>query len=86
VLVVLVAAWGQPAAAEVHPSNRDAAPPAGPPIGSPGAILNNGTVELGVFDYGNLNEDGGAPSLCGESTVGLRYVPTNGESTSPGCL
>jgi hypothetical protein len=86
-LVVLVVAWGQPAAAEVHPNNRVPAPPAdGPPTGAPGAILNNGTVELGVFDYGNLNEDGGTSSLCGETTVGLRYVPTAGESTSPGCL
>jgi hypothetical protein len=39
-----------------------------------------------VYDYGNLNEDGGTSSLCGETTVGLRYVPTGGESTSPGCL
>jgi hypothetical protein len=86
VLVVLVAAWGQPTGAEVHSKNKYAAPHDGPVAKAPGAILNNGTVELGVYDYGNLNEDGGSPSLCGISTVGLRYIPTGGESTSPGCL
>jgi hypothetical protein len=52
----------------------------------PGAIISNGTVQLGVHCTGNLNVDGGTPS-SGEGTtiVGLRYVPTNADSTSPGC-
>ena len=52
-----------------------------------GAIVSNGTVQLGVNCTGNLNVDGGSPS-SGEGTtvVGLRYVPTNADSTSPGCL
>jgi hypothetical protein len=87
VLVILVVAWGQPSGAEVHPNNRVAPPPAGPPVGSPGAILDNGTIQLGVVDQGQLNEPGGSPSICeGVTVVGLRYIPTGGESTSPGCL
>lgn len=51
-----------------------------------GAIISNGTVQLGVKDLGNLNEGGGTPAAgSGTSIVGLRYVPTNSDSTSPGC-
>ena len=51
-----------------------------------GAIISNGTVQLGVHCTGNLNVDGGtASSGTGTSVVGLRYVPTNADSTSPGC-
>ena len=51
------------------------------------AIIDNGTVQLGVMPSGNLNAPGGTPS-SGEGTefVGLRFVPTNADSTSPGCL
>lgn len=51
------------------------------------AIIDNGTVQLGVMPAGDLNAGGGTPS-SGEGTkvVGLRYMPTNADSTSPGCL
>jgi len=51
------------------------------------AIISNGTVQLGINPDGNLNVPGGTPS-SGEGTqyVGLRYVPTNADATSPGCL
>jgi hypothetical protein len=49
------------------------------------AIISNGTVQLGVWESGNLNVPG-PPSAGGTSYVGLRYVPTNNESTAPGCL
>ncbi|MGC8639740.1 MAG: WD40/YVTN/BNR-like repeat-containing protein [Isosphaeraceae bacterium] len=57
----------------------------GSPSGS-GAIINNGTIELGVNPEGNLNVDGGTPSSGGTSTtlVGLRYMPTNDEITAEG--
>lgn len=56
------------------------APPA-PPCG---AVISNGTVQLGVNCVGDLNVDGPASS-GGTPVVGLRYVPTNNDSTSPGC-
>lgn len=40
-----------------------------------GAVISNGTVDIGVNDEGNLAVDG----------VGLRYVPTSGEAITPGC-
>lgn len=53
----------------------------------PGAIITNGTIELGVNPEGHLNVNGGSPS-SGEGTtrVGLRYLPTNADAISPGCL
>ena len=87
VVVVLVVAWGQPIEAQVHSNNLVGAPPAGPPVGSPGAIIDNGTIQLGVVDEGQLNEPGTVPSVCNGTTyVGLRYIPTNADGTSPGCL
>lgn len=52
------------------------------------AIISNGIVQLGVNDEGHLNVPGGTPSSGTSSTtnVGLRFVPTNGEATAPGCL
>lgn len=51
-----------------------------------GAIISNGTVQLGVRDLGNLNEPGGTSAAgSGTSIVGLRSVATNSDSTSPGC-
>ncbi|MFI3185097.1 MAG: DUF6531 domain-containing protein [Methylococcaceae bacterium] len=52
------------------------------------AIVSNGTVMLGVADQGHLNVAGGTLSSgnSGTTVVGLRYVPTNGEATAPGCL
>ncbi|MFZ6004716.1 MAG: post-COAP-1 domain-containing protein [Actinomycetota bacterium] len=52
-----------------------------------GAIISNGTVQLGVWDEGHLNVPGGDPSSgTGTGYVGLRYVPTGAEATAPGCL
>src|SRR3989338_6953021 len=51
------------------------------------AIISNGTVQLGVNKEGHLNVPGGTPSSgTGTTFVGLRFVPTNAESTAPGCL
>ena len=51
------------------------------------AIISNGTVQLGIHQQGHLNVPGGSPSSGqGTTFVGLRYVPTNAESTAPGCL
>jgi hypothetical protein len=49
------------------------------------AIINNGTVMLGVDRFGQLNIPGPA-SAQGVGYVGLRHSPTNYESTAPGCL
>ena len=60
-----------------------------------GAVISNGTVQLGVTELGSLNYDcaGNADSGCpapsateGVEEVGLRFVPLNIDSTSPGCL
>lgn len=51
------------------------------------AIIDNGTIQLGVDDFGQLNVPGGTASpLNGTTDVGLRYMPTGNESTSHGCL
>jgi hypothetical protein len=51
------------------------------------AIIDNGTVQLGVWDEGHLNVPGGNPSSgTGTTRVGLRYLPTGAEATAPGCL
>jgi hypothetical protein len=51
------------------------------------AIIDNGTVQLGVNDIGDLNVGGGTPSSgTGTTSVGLRYIPTGAEATAPGCL
>lgn len=50
-----------------------------------GAFINNGTVQLGVQNFGNLNEHGGTAAVDGTTTVGLRSLVTNSDSTSPGC-
>ena len=51
------------------------------------ALVTNGTIQLGVDNFGQLNVSGGTPSSgTGTSVVGLRYVPTNAEVTAPGCL
>ena len=52
-----------------------------------GAIISNGTVQLGVNCIGDLNVPGSTPSSeTGTTDVGLRLVSTNSESTAPGCL
>ena len=59
-----------------------------------GAVISNGTVQLGVNDRGDLNYncvgagDTGCPDPSagdGSSTVGVRYVPLNLDAISPGC-
>lgn len=51
-------------------------------------IIDNGSfVQMGINSTAQLNVPGGRPSSeTGTPDVGLRYIPTNGESTSPGCL
>lgn len=50
------------------------------------AIISNGTVQMGVRALGDLNVEGGTSSTGdGTTTVGLRSVRTNSDSTSPGC-
>ena len=51
----------------------------------PPAIIDNGTVQLGINPEGHLNVHGPASS-GGVAFVGLRFVPTNNEATAPGCL
>lgn len=54
---------------------------------SASAIITNGTVTLGVDDFGQLNVDGGMPSpFTGTTEVGLRFNETGNEATSHGCL
>ncbi len=51
------------------------------------AIIQNGTIQMGINREGHLNVPGGTPSSGTRTTaVGLRYIPTNAESTAPGCL
>ncbi|MBI4628441.1 MAG: tandem-95 repeat protein [Candidatus Rokubacteria bacterium] len=41
------------------------------------AIIDNGTVQLGINDAGHL--------IVPETQIGLRYIPSGGESLAPGC-
>jgi type IV pilus assembly protein PilY1 len=51
------------------------------------AIIDNGVIQLGVDDLGQLNVPGGVASpVDGTTAVGLRHMPTGLESTSHGCL
>lgn len=74
-------------------------PPTGPTDNSSGTvaapydpldpIIDNGSlIQLGVQPQGHLNVPGGTLSMPSASTtnVGLRFLPTNGEATAPGCL
>ena len=63
-------------------------PPTTPPAYDPlDPIIDNGSlVQLGIWPAGHLNVPGGTPSFhAGTTTVGVRYIPTNGEATAPGC-
>jgi len=52
-----------------------------------GAVIDNGVIQLGVNQEGHLNFDGGTPSNGTSTTVvGIRYMPTNADAVSPGCL
>jgi hypothetical protein len=50
------------------------------------AIIGNGTIQLGVDNFGQLNIPGGTRSAGGTNVVGLRYLPTGNEGTAQGCL
>lgn len=50
-----------------------------------GAIIDNGVIQLGVLETGDLNICCGTPSLDNNSTVGVRYLPTGAEGTADGC-
>lgn len=85
-LVILLAislniASGSPASPNQQYVEQD------PPLSHSSAIIDNGLIQMGINDQGHLNVWGGTPS-SGEGTtaVGLRYMPTNAESTAPGCL
>jgi uncharacterized repeat protein (TIGR01451 family) len=61
----------------------------GPPTG---VVVTNGTVGLGINNTGDLNysctnveQNCPGDSAGGAGPVGLRYVPSNLDSTSPGC-
>ncbi len=56
-----------------------------PSMGLAASVIDNGTIQLGVDDYGQLNVPGSA-SAGGTTYVGLRYMPTNNDSTAPGCI
>lgn len=49
-----------------------------------GAIISNGTLQMGVNDQGHLNTRMASDPL-GIGYMGLRYIPTNAASTEPGC-
>lgn len=49
------------------------------------AVLDNGTIQIGVNDLGHLNT-GVSGDPLGIGAVGLRYLPTSAASTEPGCL
>jgi hypothetical protein len=59
---------------------------AGADVAGP-SIIDNGTVQVGINPEGHLNVyEGSTPSSGGTFPTGLRYLPTNAESTAPGCL
>ena len=58
-----------------------------PSIGLAASIIDNGTIQLGVDDLGQLNiYTGSVPSLGGTLPTGLRDMRTGWEATAPGCL
>lgn len=59
---------------------------AGLPLTAGAAIIDNGTIQMGVDTLGQLNVYGGTTSAGGTSATGLRYLPTNYEATAPGCF
>jgi hypothetical protein len=51
------------------------------------AIIDNGTVQLGINDYGNLIVSGNEPSSeTGTTLVGLRFLAKNAEGLGSACL
>lgn len=58
----------------------------GLPLTVNAAIIDNGTIQMGVDTLGQLNVGGGTVSAGGTVATGLRYLPGNLEATAPGCL
>lgn len=57
------------------------------PFAASAAIIDNGTIQLGVDDFGQLNVGGGVASpVSGTTTTGLRHMETGYEATAHGCL
>ncbi len=59
-----------------------------PAAAQAGAIIDNGLIQMGVNDLGNLNFGTADASPSGVTTVGLRYLAapfSNYESTAQGC-
>ncbi|MGK0741749.1 hypothetical protein ACSHWG_07700 [Leucobacter sp. Z1108] len=52
----------------------------------PAVCIDNGTILLAVNPTGELNADDGTGSEAGPGDVGLHFIPTGNEATSPGCL
>lgn len=52
----------------------------------PAVCIDNGTILLAVNPTGELNTDDGTGSEAGPGDVGLHFIPTGNEATSPGCL
>lgn len=70
------------AGADTDPRNEGSQPSAS----HNSAIIDNGTIALGINDEAHLNLGGGPPSSgSGTTVVGLRYLPTGAEATAPGC-
>ncbi|MBM4308659.1 MAG: PEP-CTERM sorting domain-containing protein [Deltaproteobacteria bacterium] len=49
-----------------------------------GAVIDNGTIQMGINDEGHLNTPF-SPDPLGIGYMGLRYMPTGAASTEPGC-
>ena len=82
---------GPAVAGDVAPTGQtdNSGPTIEPPPDPIDPIIDNGSlVQLGPRSTGNLNEPDGTLSMPSASTtyVGVRYIPTNGEATAPGCL
>lgn len=52
----------------------------------PAVCIDNGTILLAVNPTGELNAYDGTGSPAGPGDVGLEYLPTGSDATSPGCL
>lgn len=62
-----------------------AAPEPGSPC-YPAVCIDNGTILLAVNPTGELNAPDGTGSKAGAGDVGLEFLPTGNDATSPGCL
>jgi hypothetical protein len=59
----------------------------GQPAAYAASIIENGTIQIGVGDAGQLGTLGGVASpVEGEDDVGLRFIPTGNEALAHGCI